>query len=67
MLFEVTKMKKIYTTPEATLVCFGANEKLASNTIDFDKLWRLGQASSGEIGGKSDPSGVSGGDVNLDS
>ena len=58
-------MKKIYTTPEATLVCFGANEKLASNTIDFDKLLRLGQAGSGEIGGEGDPSGVSEGDVTL--
>ena len=50
-------MKEIYVAPEANLVCFEANEKLA-NIIDFDELLNLS-------GGKGDAVTPSDGDINI--
>ena len=50
-------MKEIYTAPEANLVCFEANEKLA-NIIDFDQLLNLS-------GGQGDAVTPSDGDINI--
>lgn len=56
-VIEVKIMKEIYVAPEANLVCFEANEKLA-NIIDFDKLLNLS-------GGKGDAVTPSDGDINI--
>lgn len=50
-------MKKIYTAPEADLLCFRPVEDLA---IVFDNLWN-----ETETGGKKEGAVTSGGDIKI--
>ena len=53
-------MKELYIAPEAKLLCFAAQQKLASSSVDFDDLL----AAAGQSGDSSvDPSDN---DVSID-
>ena len=56
-------MKEVYIAPEVKLVCFEANEKLAT-VIDFDDLGALENGCSSE-GGLRNPAEPSGNDIHV--